>query len=487
MTPDGSIVRFALVGCGDVGARNAKALEEAQGAQLTRIFDPIPALAQNLARQHGSGAVDSLAAALESPDIDAVLIATPHDTHEEVVRAALEAGKHVLLEKPLAADLDGARRIVRMAEQGDQAVGVLFPLRTDRRFLRAVEAIESDPAARPVGAASTYLFQKPQHYFSGGYSNRSPSTWRQSRVRAGGGVLIMNVLHYLDAVRALIGREADTVVARTARSSEYPEIEDVVSLVVDFGGALATFVGAGSAFDGPGERIELWSSSLRIGLLPDGLVAHADGRRSEEADFEPLPRLQSRVDFISAFAHALSVGTEPPVPARDALAVQAIVTAAYTSAAEQRTVCVAEVFESTARAAPAEAKQLAAAAARAVAALDAESAGSVRVIGDGPLARLVKRLVPATSDSGRPRAVIETTGSEENVRSAISEVDTLGTVVLVKPTEAEVVEVAGYSDIHLRGLTVIGLAPATDSIEPPATLVDAAVALLPRREAQASG
>jgi predicted dehydrogenase len=55
---DGRAVRFALIGCGDIGAHNAKALRKAPGAQLTRIFDPIPALAQDLAERYKGTAVD---------------------------------------------------------------------------------------------------------------------------------------------------------------------------------------------------------------------------------------------------------------------------------------------------------------------------------------------------------------------------------------------------------------------------------------------
>ncbi len=340
----GPALRFALVGAGDVGVRNALALQEADGVQLTTIFDPIPDLAGQLAKQHHAVAVDSLADALTNPAVDVVLIATPHDTHEEIVRASLAAGKHVLLEKPLAANLGSAVRITRMAEASAQTVAVFFFLRSDRRFIRAARAFESTPDGRPYGAASTYLSRKPPHYFTGGYSERAPSTWRQSKDRAGGGVLIMNVLHHLDAVRALIGREAETVVARTLPTPDYPGIEDVASLIVDFGGALATFVGAGSAFDGPGERVELWNPSLRIGLLPDGIVAHRDGESSAEADLDPLPKNQSRVDFISEFASAVNNGRQPDVSPRDALAVQAMVSAAYVSAAEDRTVRIAEVL-----------------------------------------------------------------------------------------------------------------------------------------------
>jgi predicted dehydrogenase len=337
-------MRFALLGCGDIGAKNAQALHQAHGVRLTTTFDPVTSLALELAERYGAVAADSVEAAVTSPDVDAVLIATPHDTHEAVAGAALDAGRHVLLEKPLAANLDAAVRIARTAQSGAGVVAVLFPLRLDPRFVRAAEAVESDTEGGLCGAASTYVIRKPARYFTGGYSNRSPSTWRRSKEQAGGGVLIMNVLHHIDAVRALLGREADTVLARTVPSIELPEIEDIASLIVDFGGALATFVGGASGFDGPGERVELWSPSLRVALLPDGMVSRADRGRSPETAEPPPPALDSRVGSIARFAQSVADGTQPPVPVLDALAVQAIVTAAYTSAAEARPVRVSDVL-----------------------------------------------------------------------------------------------------------------------------------------------
>jgi predicted dehydrogenase len=337
-------VRFALIGCGDIGHQNAEALQQARGAQLTKVFDPVTGLAAELAERHRATVADSVHAAVSSPNVDAVLVATPHDTHEAVVRAALDAGRHVLLEKPLAADLDAAVRITRMAQRTAAVFAVLFPLRSDPRFVRAALAAETDDESGGLrGASSTYVIRKPPHYFTGGFSNRSPSTWRRDKQRSGGGVLIMNVLHHIDAVRALIGRDAEVVLAQTLPSAGHPEVEDQVSLIVDFGGALATFVGAASGFDGPGEMIELWSPSLRISLLPSGIVSHPGHGRSEAAQAHPRP-FESRVESIATFARAVSDGTQPPVAAADALAVQAIVTAGYRSAAEGGIVSVADVL-----------------------------------------------------------------------------------------------------------------------------------------------
>ena len=118
------------------------------------------------------------------------------------------------------------------------------------------------------------------------------------------------------------------------------------------------------------------------------------------------------------------------------------------------------------------AEEFVATAVRAVAAVDGVPDGTVAVIGEGLLARLVERLLPASLGSEQPQAVIEATGSKSNVKWAIRSVDALGTVVLAAPIAARVVPVASYPDIHLRSRTVIGLPWSVDPRDAPATLVD---------------
>jgi threonine dehydrogenase-like Zn-dependent dehydrogenase len=118
------------------------------------------------------------------------------------------------------------------------------------------------------------------------------------------------------------------------------------------------------------------------------------------------------------------------------------------------------------------AEEFVATAVRAVTAVDGVPNGTVAVIGEGLLARLVERLLPASFGSEHPQAVIEATGSKSNVKRAIRSVDALGTVVLAAPITARVVPVASYADIHLRSRTVIGLPWSVDPPDAPATLVD---------------
>ncbi|MFD9949583.1 Gfo/Idh/MocA family protein [Nonomuraea sp. NPDC059023] len=306
-------MRFGVIGCGDIGVKDAETVAAADDLELVACLDPVKALADDVATRFGARAERTPAEMMSRTDLDAVIIATPHDTHEQIAVAALAAGKHVLLEKPLAHDLGSAQRIAAAADEAGTTVSVLFHLRADARFEEACTAVRQGRIGSPLGVTASYLVNKPAYYFTGGFSRRALSSWRQSKARAGGGFLIMNVIHHIDAVRWLLDAECDSVYAELTPSALAPGVEDTVSVVLRFGQVVVTLIGGASVPEGDGQRLMLWGETGQLRVQPG------------QAD--------SRLTAISRFAAAARDGTPPDVTVRDALAVQAIVTAAYESAA----------------------------------------------------------------------------------------------------------------------------------------------------------
>ncbi|GAA3216418.1 Gfo/Idh/MocA family oxidoreductase [Dactylosporangium siamense] len=333
-------VRFGLIGCGDIGIKDAEALAAASGAALVACHDPVDRLAAEVAAAFGARAEPGVEALLARPDVDAVLIATPHDTHEPLAVAALDAGKHVLLEKPLANDLRSARRIAAAAATAATAgtvTSVLFPMRTDSRFLQAHAALTGGLVGTPLGVSASYLVDKPGSYFRSGFSGRSPSSWRLSRARSGGGFLIMNLVHQIDLIRALLGVEADRVFAETSPSAAAPEIEDVVTVVMRFGPVIATLVGGASVPGADGQRLHLWGDAGRLEVLPGYTLT----TRTPRPGLAVPPDVDPRVLAIDRFVASIRTGAPPDVTVDDALAVQALAEAAYESARSGRAVAPA--------------------------------------------------------------------------------------------------------------------------------------------------
>jgi 2-desacetyl-2-hydroxyethyl bacteriochlorophyllide A dehydrogenase len=331
-------VGLAIVGCGDIGAQNAEAIVGAPGAALMTCFDTDPRLSRDLADRLGTACATRLDELLSQPGVEAVLLATPHDTHEELARAVLAAGKHLLLQKPLAADLPAARRIAAAAARAEPTVSVLMPGRYEPGYRLAQRELEEGRLRSPLGLVSTYLVDKPASYYRAGYSRRANSTWRLSKARAGGGVLIMNLLHHLDIARSVLRADADWVFAETAPSTHSPQIEDFASVIARFGGAVATFIGAASVPGSPGEHLRVWGQSGACVVLPDqrlservvphGTVSPADGEALNRPDVLSDPQVAA----VQSFVEAVRLKQQPDVTVEDALAVQAIVAAAYQSA-----------------------------------------------------------------------------------------------------------------------------------------------------------
>jgi phthalate 4,5-cis-dihydrodiol dehydrogenase len=153
-----------IVGLGRVSRGHARALQEAKGARLVAACDLDEGRVERFTSQYGCAGEKSLDALLARPDVDAVLIALPHVLHEEATAAAARAGKHVMVEKPMAMDLGACDRMIAAAKEG----GVqLFVAHTERgwgrRCWRRTSGISPSGARRvsrgcstgPGGAASS--------------------------------------------------------------------------------------------------------------------------------------------------------------------------------------------------------------------------------------------------------------------------------------------------------------------------------------------
>ena len=329
----GGPLRCAGIGCGDIGFTNARAIAAADGAELAVAHDVAPALAGAVAARFGGTAVGSLEEALDPGRADAVFICAPHDAHVELATRAAAAGLHVVVEKPLAADLDGGREIAAAAAAAGVALSACFSFRYDAAVQLGRELVEAGALGALHGATVLFHTDKPPSYWHGGFSGRAVSDWRASRARAGGGVLIMNLTHYVDLLRYVAGAEAEWI-AGGARSDEGAEIEDAVALSIGFrGGAIGTFAGSASTRGAPAARFEIWGDCGTLRLTPDpavyterALEATAVGRWVRLA---PDAHVDERRVFVERFAAAVREGRPPDVSAADALAVQAFVDAAY--------------------------------------------------------------------------------------------------------------------------------------------------------------
>ncbi len=335
-------LRIALVGCGEIAVRNAEAAALAPNVELVACFDTRRDLTADLAAAHDCRAEPSFDAVLDAADVDAVFLCLPHHLHASAAIAGLEAGKHVIVEKPLANDLGSALEIAAAAERARTELSVCFPFRYEPRVEAARRLVAAGALGELVGTLLGFLADKPESYWFGGFTSRTSSDWRASRAKAGGGILIMNLCHYIDLLRYLTGDEPAKVLALTGAVDRPGQIEDSVAATLQYeGGAIGTFFGSSAARGMPGRsELRLWGSEGHVVVEPDGSVfserALPGLRSGRWHTFGELPCWNSRAVYLSRFASAVAEGRTPDVTLEDALAVQKFVELAYASAASDR-------------------------------------------------------------------------------------------------------------------------------------------------------
>jgi len=337
---------FAIAGCGEIALRNARALAVSGAGTLLWAVDPNRALADDLARRHGGRPTEALSEALADPAVRAVLIAAPHDLHARLALEAIEAGRHVIIEKPLARTGEEARRIVAAARARRVSVAAFYALRFYPETMAARQLFAEGTLGAVHGGSISEHFSKEMPYWFGGSSGRSRSSWRAWRERSGGGVLIMNLCHHLDRLLHLTGARVEWVSGAVGRRNVPGDVEDVAALVLRLqGGAIVSVDASTSAPGGGDARIALRAEHGQIAFDPPprflALRRNPHGPTNTWCALPTGDEVAARGRFIRAFVE--EAARDPgglPQSLADALHVQEILDAAYASAASGQPVTI---------------------------------------------------------------------------------------------------------------------------------------------------
>jgi UDP-N-acetyl-2-amino-2-deoxyglucuronate dehydrogenase len=224
-------LRVAIVGCGKVAHLHAAALAKIPEAELVAVTDVDPARAQSFAVQYNARAVPDISAA----QADIAIICTPHPQHAAAAIAAVNAGLHVLVEKPLAATVADCDAMIAAARRNRVRLGVV----SQRRWFEPVQqmktAIDAGKIGAPIlGAVTMYSWRDEAYYRS--------DPWRGRWDTEGGGVLINQSPHHIDLLLWLMDSPVEEVIGRWANFTHpYVEVEDTAVALLRFrSGALAT-------------------------------------------------------------------------------------------------------------------------------------------------------------------------------------------------------------------------------------------------------
>jgi UDP-N-acetyl-2-amino-2-deoxyglucuronate dehydrogenase len=249
---DSQKLKIALVGCGGIAQAHWRGIQNyATQLQVTATVDTDPARAAAMAQQTGGQPFTSLEAALAEGDFAAVDIMLPHHQHEAAAVCAFAAGKHVVLEKPMAPTLAACERIVAAAQQA----GTVFMVAEQAHYWPDARKVQELIQAGAIGAIITAR----AFFGNAAGSNRGGARpWRYDLAMAGGGITIDGGAHWLRPLRMWLG-EIDEVVAVTGHPLAAMEGESLARALLRFRtGTVAVFDALyGGAVIGPGEEFRV--------------------------------------------------------------------------------------------------------------------------------------------------------------------------------------------------------------------------------------
>jgi UDP-N-acetyl-2-amino-2-deoxyglucuronate dehydrogenase len=242
-------LRFGILGCGVIGPHHAKAIAGLESAELVAVADVVPELAEKLAEDYGCSPHTSLEEMLSGVDLDAICVCTPSGMHAEGAIAALEAGKHVVIEKPVDVTLEAANRLIEVQRATGGRAAVVSQHRFDTATRAVQEALARGEFGRLTsGSADVRWWRSQGYYDSGG--------WRGTWELDGGGVLINQAIHSIDLLQWLMGQVVEVTAHTGLLAHERIEVEDTAVAILKFvNGALGTIVATTAAYPGLTTRI----------------------------------------------------------------------------------------------------------------------------------------------------------------------------------------------------------------------------------------
>src|SRR5438128_3932531 len=212
---------FAIVGCGMIARFHARALADVPGTKIMALVSRTPANAQKLNETLGLSCeiYTDLKPLLARPDVHVVIVTTPSGAHLEPAVAAAEAGKHVVVEKPLEITLARCDRIIDACDRHGVKLCTIFPSRFGDANQALKAAVDAGRFGRLTLAETTCKWWRPQSYYDEG-------GWKGTRALDGGGALMNQAIHSVDLLLWMMGRTTHASGFTATLAHERTELED---------------------------------------------------------------------------------------------------------------------------------------------------------------------------------------------------------------------------------------------------------------------
>lgn len=331
-------IRIGFSGCGAIATHHYVAIQNTPNAVFVGATAAKPEYAIPFCSEHNGRVFDSYEDMLRSPDIDAVCILSPSGLHAEQTIQAIHAGKHVLVEKPMALTLSQADSVIEEAKRHNVKVGAVSQFRLSDSINRVKHTIDCGLLGRLVTADVSMKYNRSTEYYSS-------SPWRGTWAMDGGGALMNQGIHGIDTLLYLMG-DVKSVYGITRTLKHSIEVEDTALAALEFQcGALGYIQGTTSVYPGVPRRISISGTKGTISLIEQEIVDwNIEGQdipadlnnehsirsgASNPLDFDADGHIRQMRDFVNAILE----NREPAVNCVQARRAILLITAIYESSA----------------------------------------------------------------------------------------------------------------------------------------------------------
>jgi predicted dehydrogenase len=335
-------VRYALAGCGSVSQFHVQAIQSISQAELVAVFNRTPEKAQSVSERTGATWHADYADMLSRSDVDVVILCTASGMHAPMALEAIEAGKHVVVEKPLALTLEDAREVIRSAKEK----GIILSVISQRRFEPAHQLlkkmIDHGEFGKILSGEIHVRFHRTPHYYAS-------ADWRGTP-EMDGGALMNQAIHSIDLLCWLLGQVQSVSGVVHTRVHAIRAEDTAVGWVQFMDGAVGLIQGSTAMYPGFAPELHIYGERGAVRIVGSDIVTWMfEGNQPPKPDLATAVGTSGASDpqAIGAYYHeqqlrditeAILDGRSPLITGEDGYRALQVVLGIYESVKTGRTV-----------------------------------------------------------------------------------------------------------------------------------------------------
>lgn len=340
---DSTKLGIGIVGCGNISDIHADAISAMESCDLVSACTRNIERLNSFSSKYSVTPYQSYDEFLTDPNLDIVTICTPSGTHFDYGKKAAQAGKHVIVEKPIEITLERGLMLVEACRKKNVKLAVIYQNRFIDNVVKMKKILDKGIIGNVFMASASVKWYRDQHYYN-------ESGWRGTLKLDGGGAVINQSIHTIDLLQWMLG-DMESIYAYTVNSThDGIEAEDNAVAAMKFkNGSIGVFQASTSILPAQERTIELNGTKGTLLLRGDKLFLKEDNEKVESLESpkpvgasDPLDGLdyENHLKQYKQIIHSILADTEPVVSGEESLKSLAVVEAIYQSAKKRKPVSI---------------------------------------------------------------------------------------------------------------------------------------------------